>query len=173
MRSARYVPDGSRSWGPVVAGMRHVGQPRLGRRPRRHDPDDRDRRSDRQPRRDPRRSPASTRSTSVRPTCRSASGSSRATTTASRSSTMPSPRSSPPASGTASCRGSTPRGVDRRRPPRAGLPHDHRHQRRARDASRVHQRTRAQPAARPQGDERQAVLTPCDSGSGARSAPKP
>ena len=32
MRSGRYAPAGPRSWGPVMAGMRHDGQHRLGRR---------------------------------------------------------------------------------------------------------------------------------------------
>ena len=53
VRSARYVPDGARSWGPVMAGMRHADNRAWAARAHRRDPDDRDGRGDRQPRRHP------------------------------------------------------------------------------------------------------------------------
>ena len=50
VRSARYVPDGARSWGPVMAGMRHADNRAWAACQRRRHPDDRNHRGDRQPR---------------------------------------------------------------------------------------------------------------------------
>ena len=67
---SRYAPEGARSWGPVMAGMRHDDNRAWAATAHRRDPDDRDRSKRLATSTRSCRCPASTRSTSVLPTCR-------------------------------------------------------------------------------------------------------